>query len=86
MSKKIFKKVWMSICENSGTIFETKTGKEFTYKVEQEYVIPSRTKYKISKKDFEKAYAIMPLDGPGAINNIVRGPSYVWSILNDNRI
>lgn len=86
MDKKTFEEIWILICENSGTVYETKTGKEFTYKIEQEYVIPSRTKYKIFKKDFEKAYEMMPLDGPGVIYDVVRGPSYVWAILNDNRI
>ncbi len=28
----------------------------------------------------------MPVEGPGRINDLVRGPAYIWAILNDNRI
>ncbi|MCT4607514.1 MAG: hypothetical protein N4A64_15670 [Marinisporobacter sp.] len=86
MYKKSFEEVWTLICKHSGGIFKTKKSKEFTYTIQKEYVIPSRKNYKIDKKDFEKAYRMMPLDGPGVINDVIRGPSYVWAILNDNRI
>ena len=49
-------------------------------------LIPSRAEYKILKSEIEKAYHLLPLDGPGEINNIIQGPSYVWAILNDERI
>lgn len=81
-----FNEIWDKIRSNSGQVFRTITGKEFTYSVIGNYFLPSRTGYRISKKDFEKAYEMLPLDGPGKINNIVRGPSYVWAVLNDKRI
>jgi alpha-beta hydrolase superfamily lysophospholipase len=28
----------------------------------------------------------VPLDGPGLINHIARGPAYVWAVLHDPRI
>lgn len=81
-----FNEVWERIINNSGQTFKTITGKDFTYSIINNYFLPSRTKYKISKENFEKAYKMLPLDGPGQINNIVRGPSYVWAVLNDKRI
>jgi hypothetical protein len=29
---------------------------------------------------------MMPIDGPGAIRDLVRGSAYIWAILNDKRI
>ena len=38
------------------------------------------------KSNIKKAYYKMPIKGPGEINNLVRGPAYIWVILNDSRI
>ncbi|GGY04181.1 hypothetical protein GCM10007160_34800 [Litchfieldella qijiaojingensis] len=74
----------MSACK--GQDFETKTGKPFTYDIVGDVFHPSRTDYNISKADFRKALALVPFDGPGEINTIVRGPAYVWAVLHDKRI
>ena len=86
MQKISFVDIWQRIITNEGNIFKTKTEKEFTYKILGNALITTRTKYKLSKGDFEKAYNTMPIDGPGIIGNLVRGSAYIWSILNDNRI
>ena len=49
-------------------------------------VVPDRTNYPLSKANFEKAARVDPLDGPGQINDLVRGPAYVYAILTDKRI
>jgi len=46
----------------------------------------SRTNCNLPKSDFAIAYDLMPVDGPGAINKKVHGPSYIWAILHDKRI
>ena len=66
--------------------FETKTGKPFSYEIAGNVFSPSRTKYNIGKKDFEKALNHFPLDGPGEISNLVRGSAYIWAVLHDRRI
>jgi hypothetical protein len=81
-----FDLVWKRIRAHEGHKFITKRGLEFTYSIEKERLCPSRTVYWISKNDFKKAYRIMPLDGPGAISNEVRGPAYVWAVLHDERV
>ena len=81
-----FNEVWNKIISNEGNIFHTKLGLEFTYRINNDILIPSRTAYNIQKNEIKKAFDLLPLSGPGEINNIVRGPSYVWAILNDKRI
>jgi hypothetical protein len=86
MPKSSFEKIWERIIANADKTFHTITGLPFTYKTKGNTVYPSRTEYQISKSDFEKAYEMVPIKGPGVISNIVRGPTYVWAILHDRRI
>jgi len=81
-----FEEIWSRIVGYAGEVFRTITGLKFTYEIDGEGFYPSRTKYRISKTDFRKAYEITPIEGPGAINEIVRGPAYIWAVLHDQRI
>ena len=78
----------------------TKTGLPFTYRVEGNAVWITRN-HEINQRlnigDFEVTYNLMTRDRhikPSQINTLtptihssmVRGPSYVWAILNDPRI
>jgi hypothetical protein len=78
--------IWTRIKESAGERFHTKTGKPFEYEIAGDVFMPSRTKYNIQKRDFAKALALVPIDGPGRINAEVRGPAYVWAVLHDERI
>lgn len=86
MENTIFDEVWKRIISNEGVTFITKTGKEFSYTIKGEGLKTTRTDYRLSKTDFEKAYKMMPIDGPGIISDLVRGSAYIWAILNDKRI
>ena len=86
MPKPAFEEIWRRILKHEGEMFYTKTGKPFTYRVEKNNVIPDRTEFPLHKSNFEKAYAIVPIDGPGEISNVVMGSAYVWAILHDSRI
>ena len=81
-----FEEVWKRIVAHAGETFHTKTGLPLTYELVGDGFYPSRTRYRISKADFEVAYQMVPIEGPGAINDIVRGPAYVWAVLHDPRI
>ena len=81
-----FEEVWNHILRQAGRTFRTKTGLEFTYRVAGGVLVPSRTRYQISRSDFEATYNLGPISGPGQINNLVRGPAYVWAILHDTRV
>ena len=84
--KPHFERVWQRILAHEGEIFHTKTGCEFHYRIEGSHFIQDRTKWNITKQDFEKAFACVPIDGPGGINSLVQGPAYVWAVLHDPRI
>jgi hypothetical protein len=81
-----FDEVWNRIVSHAGERFQTKRGLEFTYSIEADIFVPSRTNYRISKGDFEKAYVLVPFDGPGIINNTVRGPASIWAVLHEQFI
>lgn len=78
--------VWRRLKALEGHEFETKTGKSFTFELDGDVFRPSRTKYNVTKADFRKALKLVPFDGPGEVNNLVRGPSYVWAVLHDKRV
>ncbi|MBI3530770.1 MAG: hypothetical protein HY067_22725 [Betaproteobacteria bacterium] len=78
--------VWHRLEELEGKDFVTITGKPFKYEISGEQFFPSRTKYTISKTEFGKAVKLVPFDGPGVISKSVRGPSYVWAVLHDQRV
>lgn len=86
MTNHVFDAIWLRIEMHVGEVFRTKTDLEFTYDVDQTAFFPSRTKYRISKSDFETAYNLVPYDGPGLLSRRIRGPSYVWAVLHDSRI
>lgn len=81
-----FNEIWERIKSHEGEAFHTKNGLEFTYEIQGNAFCCSRTVYAIAKADFDKGYAHVPLDGPGEINRLVRGPAYVWAVLHDPRI
>lgn len=78
--------VWRRLTAMEGKVFETKTGKPFSFEISGNVFRPSRTKYNISKADFRKAIALVPIAGPGEISNLVRGSTYIWAVLHDRRI
>ena len=86
MSKPPFETIWDRIIKEQEKNFYTKTGLRFTYEIKRNGFYPSRTKYRISENNFEKAYKIVPIDGPGKISDTIRGPSYIWAVLHDPRI
>ena len=77
-------KVWANICKHEGDTFHTVRNKEYTYIVDDNYIIisiPSQTR--ITKTYFEKALE-MNVSKPSEIN--LRGQSYIYGIITDSRI
>lgn len=79
-------KVWNRLSALEGEEFKTKTGLPFTYTISGDVLRVSRTEYNLTKANFAKAFKAVPFDGPGNIQNDVRGPSYVWALLHDSRV
>jgi len=86
MSKPAFDIVWSRIVNCAGQSFQTIQGVEFTYDVDGNILRTDRTNYNLPRSQFDKAYQVVPIDGPGQINRMVRGPAYVWAILHDSQI
>jgi hypothetical protein len=77
--------VWQRIEAHSGEAFQQIRGASFTYEVVGSHVVPDRTVQRIPKSHFAKALDLLPISGPGEIQQL-RGPSYIYAILMDGRI
>jgi hypothetical protein len=86
MARPAFDTIWRKIHAHAGHTFQTVRGVRFSYSVQSNVLRPDHTNRNIPRSDFEKAYGLMPLKGPGQINALVQGPAYVFAILTDERI
>ena len=77
--------VWSRIKEHEGDTFKTITGLEFSYSIDGDSIIPSRTDWNIPKSHVGKSLERVPLKDTTEIQDLM-GPSYLWGILNDDRI
>ena len=83
----VFEKIWNNIVSCQGQTFYKIGGQPFTYIVDGSAIIPNCAKQRLAKANFAKyAEDFIGPAGPGAFSNLVRGSSYVWAILNDDRI
>jgi hypothetical protein len=84
-----FDDVWDRIRRCAGQTFSTATGLPFTYRVPGEFLRVEREGREInrslSRTNFEKAAAEMPVDKPSDIEGR-QGSAYTWAILMDQRI
>jgi hypothetical protein len=77
--------VWKRIEAHVGEPFHQIRGAEFTYRIEKNSLIPSRTNRNIGRLQFEKALAHVPLEDTTPVQRL-QGPSYLYAILMDPRI
>lgn len=84
-SDPAFETVWQRIALHAGQTFHQKQGNPFTYSVTGKVLRPDRTDRNLPYSQFEKAYARLPVDGPGKLQDL-QGPSYLYAILTDPRI
>lgn len=77
--------VWQRIIENEGQTFKQINGGVFTYKVIGNSIILSRTTRNISKKTFNEALKLVPLENTVPVQHL-QAPSYLFAILMDKRI
>ena len=81
-----FDEIWARILSHQEEEFHTCTGLPFAYEISGRSFWQNRTNWPIRRRDFEIAYELVPIPGPGRINRIVQGPAYVWAVLHDDRI
>jgi len=80
-----FDKIWSRIEACAGEKFAQIRGGEFTYNISGGHVIPNRTNQQIPISHFEKASGFLPLENTVPVQDL-RGPSYIYAILMDDRI
>lgn len=81
-----FDPIWRRIVETAGQEFKTASGPRFTFEMNGNVLLPSRTEYNLSRSDFEKAWKLLPSATHSELNRVVRSPSYVIAILKDPRV
>ena len=89
MARPDFSEVWHRIGVHAGEVFETKRGIQFPYTVEGDGFYPDGCNHRVDISDLKNAYGNVPCEGPSDINRgirAIRGSSYVWAVLHDNRI
>jgi len=80
-----FEIAWRRIETHAGEEFTQIRGGKFTYEVICGHLVPDRTNQQIPKTHFEEAFALIPLESTVAVQHL-RGPSYIFAILMDDRI
>ena len=79
-------RLWENLIDHQGDVFYTITHLPFKYRIEGNRIFTDRSVRPISRDEFILSYLSLPIDGPSDINQITRGASYVWALLNDERI
>ncbi|MFI5911564.1 hypothetical protein [Dactylosporangium sp. NPDC051541] len=81
-----FERVWRNILAHAGEEFLTKRGLPFRYTIDGNAIVPDRTQYPLHISQVRLAVERWPVSGPGQLNDLVRGPSYLYALLADARI
>lgn len=77
--------VWQRIQAHAGQQFRQIRGQAFTYEAHEGYLVPSTTEQNLAKSQFAAALELVPLKNSASIQHL-RGPSYLFAILMDQRI
>lgn len=77
--------VWRRIIAREGDTFRLVRGQTFTYKVDGKVLRPSTVNQNLSRATFERALERVPLLSTADVQDL-RGPSYLYAILMDDRI
>lgn len=78
--------LWRRMKQYEGIEFTQMRGKQFTYLVKGDEIIPSTTDWAIPKEHFKKALERLPLKNMAPLQRDLIGPSYIFAIMNDERI
>lgn len=81
----MIEEIWSRIKSHSGDVFCQMRGKKFSYAVDGDYIKLDATNQNIPKKHIGQALSLVPLDDTTPVQHL-RGPSYIYAILMDERI
>ena len=80
-----FETIWQRIKRHAGKDFQQIRGGKFTYRVSSNTVYLGRTNQNLPKVYFKEASKLIPLKNTVPVQHL-RGPSYIYAILMDDRI
>lgn len=85
MAKPTFEIVWNRIASHEREVFRQIRGGEFRYLMDGNGIIPDRTNHRFPKTEIQEAFRRMPMKNTVPLQDL-RGPSYLYAILMDDRI
>lgn len=77
--------IWDRLRRHQGEVFTQITGGKFTYVVESDKIVPSRTDWFFPRKQIAEAVGLMPVQNTVPLQHLY-GPSYLYAMLMDARI
>ena len=77
--------VWRRIVKHQGQVFRQIRGGEFTYSIQGDQIVLSRTNWSIPRTHIEKALDLAPLESTVPVQHLF-GPSYIYALIMDPRI
>ena len=78
--------IWSRIKAYAGEVFYTKTGRPYTYHMNNQAVVLENTRRNIPMNNFEKALAVANPSVSEFNKMNLQGPSYIYGIITDPRI
>ena len=81
-----FDEAWSQIRSCKGEAFKTERGLEFKYSLIGNWIVVTGTDFRITKRNFQKAYGMLPVDNPDGFSEDIMAPYFVHAILTDTRI
>lgn len=78
--------VWSRIAAHAGEFFRTHQGRWFTYRIEDDALVPSHRDVRIPRAEFELALSMLPIPLPQKLARHVTDYEHLWAVLNDERI
>ena len=82
-----FEEIWRNIQLYEGEVFKTFRGIEYKYVIYDDYLLINNDKRRRIKKDYIKTAIEIKNPTPSKLGDAgIRGQSYVFGIITDNRI
>ena len=78
--------IWKRITAHEREFFKSHLDRWFTYRIEEDRLLPSHSDLEIPRSDFDLALALVPIGLPQKLARHVTYYEYVWAILHDERI
>ncbi len=78
--------IWRRICALEREFFQTHQRLWFTYRIQDDFLLPSHDELRIPRSDFERVVPMLPISDPRKIAKFVTGYRYLAAVINDPRV